>query len=371
MKKFKYKDIDKEIATALKNHVKQFGYKKIDCYAYKKYKDYFVSICFDSGDSAVTTRAYIKPFFIDDLFWDVFDISSNKDRPMSLRANGAFTIHGIAPVEKRGKIKESLDEIDLIVQTLFKETDEEIIRFIDGLGDDVDNYIVVAQQLERDVSLQKMLFHIKNNRFEQALELAKEELSKGNHGGYGTGDKNIYDFVVDYCNKRLKPQAPKEKALMPTDERLKTYKFNDSWCIDIPYSWTGEVDEDGTGYMFYPARSKLTIRITDFYTNGTADVLKATYNETLPEGSKPYELGFSPDSFDTFAYETYYYEEDDLKVYRFMIGCCKDGLLLSVNIYALNRDECIDALKYIKTIRPNEEKQKRKFSLLDKIIKKR
>lgn len=370
MEKFKYKDMDKQITVALKNHVKQFGYKKIDFYAYRKYKDYFISICFDSGDSAVTACAYIKPFFIDDVFWDVFDISSNKERPMSLRANGAFTIHGIVPVEKSGEIKESLDEIDSIVQNLLEETDAECIRFIDDLGDDVDNYIAVAQKLERDVSLQKMLFHIKNNRLEEALILAKEELEKGHHGGYGTGDKNIYEFVVDYCNKRLAPQPPKVKAITTTDERLKTYRFNDSWCIDIPYSWSGGIDEDDEGYLFYPPGSDLTIRITDFYTNGTADVLKASYYESIPEGSKPYELGFSLDSFDSFAYETDHYE-DGFKVHRLMIGCCKDGLLISVNIYALNRDECIDVLKYIKTIKSTEKPKKRKFSLLGKIIKNR
>ena len=367
MKKFKYKDIDKEITAALKNHVKQFGYKKIDFYAYRKYKDYFISICFDSGDSVVTARAYIKPFFIDDVFWDVFDISSNKERPMSLRANGAFTIHGIVLVEKSGEIKESLDEIDSIVQNLLEETDAECIRFIDDLGDDVDNYIVVAQKLERDVSLQKMLFHIENNRFEQALSLAKEELSKGNHGGYGTGDKNIYDFVVDYCNKRLAPHPPKMKAVMTTDERLKTYKFNDSWSIDIPYSWSGGIDEDDEGYLFYPPGSDLTIRICDFYANVTAEGFKSAYCKTVPGDSNPYELGFSLDSFDSFAYETDHYE-DGFKVYGLMIGCCKDGLLISVNIYALNRDECIDALKYVRTIKSTEEPKKRKFSLWDKII---
>ncbi len=367
MEKFKYKDIDKQITDALKNHVKKFGYKKIDFYAYRKYKDYFISICFDSGDSAVTACAYIKPFFIDDVFWDVFDISSNKERPMSLRANGAFTIHGIVPVEKSGEIKESLDEIDSIVQNLLEEIDAECIRFIDDLGDDVDNYIAVAQKLERDISLQKMLFHIKNNRLEEALILAKEELEKGHHGGYGTGDKNIYEFVVDYCNKRLAPQPPKVKAITTTDERLKTYRFNNSWFIDIPYSWSGGIDEDDEGYLFYPPGSDLTIRITDFYTNGTADVLKASYYESIPEGSKPYELGFSLDSFDSFAYETDHYE-DGFKVHRLMIGCCKDGLLISVNIYALNRDECIDVLKYIKTIKSTEKPKKRKFSLLGKII---
>lgn len=203
MKKFRRKDIDKQIAVAIKKHAKQFGYKKIDFFAYKKYKEYFITICFDSGDSEVTGSAWIKPFFIDDVFWDVFDISSNKNAPMSLRANGAFALRGIWLIDKKIEIKESLDEIDGIVQTLFEEIDGESLHFVDELGDDVDNYITVAEKFEKNISLEKMLFHVKNNCFEEALKLAEEELSKGNHGGFGAGDKNIYEFVVDYCKERL------------------------------------------------------------------------------------------------------------------------------------------------------------------------
>ena len=106
MKKFRRKDIDKQIAIAIKNHAKQFGYKKIDFFAYKKYKEYFITICFNSGDSEVTGSVRIKPFFIDDVFWDVFDISSNKNAPMSLRANGAFALRGIWLIDKKIEINQ-------------------------------------------------------------------------------------------------------------------------------------------------------------------------------------------------------------------------------------------------------------------------
>ena len=207
MKKFKSKDMEKQLGIAIKNHAKQFGYRKIEFYAFKKYKEYFITIGFNDVNPEVWGTAEIKPYFIDDVFWDVFDMSSNKDQPMSLRARGAFTISGLIPIEIKIKVNDSLDEIGEIVQEIFKESDEKCIKLIDELGDDVDNFINIAEKSEGgygfDIKLIKMLYHIKNNSFEKALVLAKEEISKGNSGYFGSSTKDIYEYVIDYCNERL------------------------------------------------------------------------------------------------------------------------------------------------------------------------
>lgn len=207
MKEFKTKDIEKQISDSLKIYAKQFGYKKISFFTYKKYKEYFIRILFNNSNSEIWGTGEVKPYFIDDVFWDVFDMSSNKNEPMSLRANGAFALSGIKVINKRVNVNDSLDEVNEIVKTIFKEVDEKCIKFIDKLGDDVDNYIVIAEKSEGgfnfDINLRKMLFYIKNNSFEKAMDLAQEEISKGNRGHYGTMKKDIYEYVVDYCEKRL------------------------------------------------------------------------------------------------------------------------------------------------------------------------
>ena len=199
--------MDKQLGIAIRNHAKQFGYRKSDYYAFKKYKDYFISIGFNDGYSEIRGTAEIKPYFIDDVFWDVFDMSSNKDQPMSLRARGAFVLGGISVVHLKFPVHQSLDEIDEIVQEILKEADEECIKFVDELGDDVDNFVNIAEKSEGgygfDINLIKMLYHIKNNSFEKALMLAKEEISKGNRGYFCSSTKDIYEYVVDYCNERL------------------------------------------------------------------------------------------------------------------------------------------------------------------------
>lgn len=207
MKKFKSKDMEKQLGISIKNHAKEFGYKKVEFYSFKKYKDYFITIGFNEVNPEIWGDAEIKPYFIDDVFWDVFDMSSNKDQPMSLRARGAFVLGGISIVDLKFPVHQSLDEIDEIVQEIFKEADEKCIKFIDELGDDVDNFVNIAEKSDGgygfDIKLIKMLYHIKNNSFEKALMLAKEEISKGNRGCFCSSTKDIYEYVADYCNERL------------------------------------------------------------------------------------------------------------------------------------------------------------------------
>ena len=140
--------------------------------------------------------------------------------------------------------------------------------------------------------------------------------------------------------------------------------FKNNWSIEFPTDWSYETDETDGHNIFYPPDSELTIRISEFFTNAKKDDLKGIYKESVPADSRKYELGFDFNSFSSLAYETVEYQHD-IKVYRFIIGCYKDGLLLSINIYALNREECIQALKYIKTIKSNDEPPKRRLSLLD------
>jgi TPR repeat protein len=90
---------------------------------------------------------YVKPLYIDDLWWDIFEISSNKKEPMSLRGNGTFSLDGVRILEtpdlfdirtnereaeyELEKIqKYSDEEIEKIWDKVFRQFDDEIKRFI-------------------------------------------------------------------------------------------------------------------------------------------------------------------------------------------------------------------------------------------------
>ncbi|MDO4494474.1 MAG: ankyrin repeat domain-containing protein [Clostridiaceae bacterium] len=185
--------------------------------------------------------------------------------------------------------------------------------------------------------------------------------------------------IIKESNKSNRPKAEnakssdddttnlkEQKVMIENHKKSKTYMFKNNWSIEFPTDWSYETDETDGHNIFYPPDSELTIRISEFFTNAKEDDLKRIYKESVPADSKKYELGFGFNSFSSLAYETVEYQHD-IKVYRFIIGCYKDGLLLSINIYALKRDECIQALKYIKTIKSNDEPPKRRLSLLDRL----
>ena len=90
---------------------------------------------------------YVKPLYIDDLWWDVFEMSSNKKAPMSLRGNGTFSLDGVKILKtpdlfdirtnERGaeyeleKIQKYSDEdIEKIWDNVFRRFNDEVQRFL-------------------------------------------------------------------------------------------------------------------------------------------------------------------------------------------------------------------------------------------------
>lgn len=90
---------------------------------------------------------YVKPLYIDDLWWDVFEMSSNKKAPMSLRGNGTFSLDGVKILKtpdlfdirtnERGaeyeleKIQKYSDKVvEKIWDNVFQQFDDEVQRFL-------------------------------------------------------------------------------------------------------------------------------------------------------------------------------------------------------------------------------------------------
>ena len=68
---------------------------------------------------------YVKPLYIDDLWWDIFEIPENKKGPMSLRGTGTFSILGIELKEE--SLFEELYEFGIDAITQYPDEDIENI----------------------------------------------------------------------------------------------------------------------------------------------------------------------------------------------------------------------------------------------------
>lgn len=238
--------------------------------------------------------------------------------------------------------------------------EEDFLQFLIDYGANID------LQINDGPTIRDYFESSKQEEYKMFLNLpfAPQKLKIGfvNQNNYSKADGKTSSVSSD--TGTINSKEP--NVMIENGKKLTIYKFKNNWSIEFPTDWSYEIDEEDKHNIFYPPDSELTIRISELFTNAKEDDLKEIYKESVPSDSKQYELGFNFNFFNSLAYETVEYEHD-LKVYRFIIGCYKDGFLLSINIYALDRNECIQALKYIKTIKTNDESPKCRLSLFDKL----
>ncbi|SMQ80862.1 hypothetical protein SAMN05444673_4010 [Bacillus sp. OV166] len=202
-----FKEIEKIQEKAMRELAKEFGLKKRSICLFKKVGEFFVEGVYstnhtDDNEISISMTCSIKPFSYDDLFWEIFDMKENAKEPISLRAIGAF----VAPIYTIKEIKiveNSLENIeDDIRQTVigFIDTYDTFIKSIDN----VDNFneFILQQSNFLYEDLIKMLADIQSGSFNNALNRAKELISKGDTGYLQNGNKGIYEYIVEYCEKK-------------------------------------------------------------------------------------------------------------------------------------------------------------------------
>lgn len=207
-KKEQFKNIEKELIKRIKSVSKTYKYKAISNSLYKKSNDFFVhSVYFATYmDNALkfTIWNYVKTYESDELFWTIFDMKSNIGERDSLRANGAFTMPSFKISEYSLEIEEATDLIEAsqhIMKKIFIEHD----NFIDSLSKSTkifDCYLLEQSGYLRE-ELIKMIASIELQNLRSAKEMAEREILNGNRGGFRNNDKDIYQYVLEYCENNI------------------------------------------------------------------------------------------------------------------------------------------------------------------------
>ena len=129
------KEIEKYINETQKVERKKYGYKKRGHIIFKKYREYFLSIrAYATGfnNDELIVFGEVKPYYFDDVFWEVFKMSENSSEPMGLRANDAYG-EDVCEIDVSDL---SIDEtINLVVDVIFDKKDFPfgVIDFMDWL----------------------------------------------------------------------------------------------------------------------------------------------------------------------------------------------------------------------------------------------
>lgn len=201
------KNLNKYLTQVLKPIKKSYGFKSREGTLFKQMEDYFLTISiYVTGmkGNKLSVNAYVKPYIIDDLFWDVFDMRGNKDEPMSLRATGAFTFDSLL-IYNNTMIISDYDQVMPFVNDEIKKMMAIVNTFIQQYTT-LEDFYLYSQTIDKhglyDVDLMFMLTQIYQGNYIIARQLAEERVLNNNKGRFAQGSKYIYEYVIDYCLER-------------------------------------------------------------------------------------------------------------------------------------------------------------------------
>ena len=215
----KFSKIDKQLKKELNQSVrvaaKRLKLKSRSERFFDKVGDYLVKymidINFPDNKFRLIIRPYIKPYIIDDIFWEVFDMESNSQEPMSLRAVGAFTVDTFSLPTKIAEEDWTMEDIDLEkVETkvfeVLSKVHEEVLKLINSFStfEDFYTYVVENAPIPAHYDLMGMLLIIHREQYADALQMAEDLITKRKFGGFQNKGKWINEYIVDYCKEKIK-----------------------------------------------------------------------------------------------------------------------------------------------------------------------
>ena len=209
------KQLEKELKQAVRNAAKRLKLKSRSERFFDKVGDYLVKymidINFPDNKFRLIIRSYIKPYIIDDIFWEVFDMASNSQAPMSLRAVGAFTVDTFTLPTKIAEKDWTMEDLDLEkvetkVLEVLSETYGEVLKLISSFSDfeDFYTYVVENAPIPARYDLMGMLLMIHREQYQEALQMAEGLIAKRDFGDFQNKSKWINEYIVDYCKEKIK-----------------------------------------------------------------------------------------------------------------------------------------------------------------------
>lgn len=197
----KYKEMTRYLAEKAKEEAKKYHLKKKDYMFYLPKGDMFYYTMLDLRQKKLTAYFYAKPLWLDDILWDILDMSSNKEEPVSLRSVGAFTIHSM--IREKEFTAESTEEIDKAVG----ETFEELTALADSYGEE--DFLAECHSLVYQHEVIEVIVLLHQGEYEKALALCQEK----EIGYFGVGNKDFSQLAVKYI-RRSQRQGSKKSNLM-------------------------------------------------------------------------------------------------------------------------------------------------------------
>ncbi len=185
----KYKEMKKYLENKTKEVYKTYNLKKKDYMFYLSKNNMFYSIMFLMSNNIIKVSFYAKPLWIDDILWDILNMSENKKAPISLRSVGAFTINSQIKINEYNVENEK--EINDIINSSFSD----LLELSNIYDEDyyLKNYTNISYQKEMIYTI--VLIH--NKEYEKALDF----LYNTKLNDFVSDNKCFSDLAIEYINK--------------------------------------------------------------------------------------------------------------------------------------------------------------------------
>ena len=218
------KEYNKMQADVRRSVARKYGFRQCSYINYKTERGYF--FCLDCIDPVYLE---VKPMYADDLWWDIFETPGNKNEPLSLRGEGAFAVDAQPLCGGFDRPQSSdRDELERMYDRMFQDVSKEISDFL-AENPDADKFYPDEQMMSRRPhNLLYVLALVHNGRYAEAIETAKAGLKTGHGCGMSRwtkkGDIDGYDFVIEWCLRKLKQDSKHNYLQMKLNNLFKRFK---------------------------------------------------------------------------------------------------------------------------------------------------
>lgn len=131
--------------------------------------------------------------WMDDLFWDIMNMSENKSQPLSLRSIGAFTVRDMKNYEDEHELYEwTIDELEKCVTAYIEHFDNTV------KSSDLENNYFLFDPTAYQGYTQEILILIHKGEYQNALEHIQAIPDRGQFVNKGIWFK---DYAEQYCKK--------------------------------------------------------------------------------------------------------------------------------------------------------------------------
>lgn len=126
------REYQKMRADARRGVSRKYGFRQSSYINFKVEYGYFFCLYF-----LTDVRLTVKPMYADDLWWDIWESTENKNEPLSLRGTGAYSLSG--QILATYEIKDTTDrsELESLFEQVFHNATAEIKKFIGDYHIDV------------------------------------------------------------------------------------------------------------------------------------------------------------------------------------------------------------------------------------------